>query len=108
MSLGNPIKMEFKKLNMSFGGSVQHMISSLKQNAALKNARRNKFKGGNKYANTKNIKTEYNIPKLSKKELDIFKNRNKKETLQENKKQLFFWIIGAVAVLIIILLFNFY
>ena len=42
---------------MSFGGNVNDMINRVKQNAALKNARRKKFKGGNDYSKTKNIKT---------------------------------------------------
>tara|TARA_R110001583_G_scaffold50720_4_gene158419 strand:+ start:2064 stop:2345 length:282 start_codon:yes stop_codon:yes gene_type:complete len=93
---------------MSFGGSVQHMISSLKQNAALKNARRHKFKGGNDYSNISTTKTAYNIPTLSKTALNILKNKIRKEAETENKKQLLCWIVGVIAVLIIILMFNFY
>ena len=50
---------------MSFGGHVNDMINRVKQNAALKNARRKKFKGGNDYSKTKNIKTAYNFSEFS-------------------------------------------
>lgn len=93
---------------MSFGGSVQHMINSLKQNAALKTSRRNKFKGGNNYSNVRNTKTEYNIPKLSKTELEKFKVKIQEEAKQENKKQVLYLITGAIAVLIIIIMFNYF
>ena len=92
---------------MSFGGHVNDMINSVKQNTALKNARRKKFKGGNDYSKTKSIKTAYNIPKLSKSDLDTFKKSIAKEAIQEKKKQILYWVLGIVAVLISILIFNF-
>ena len=51
------------------------MINRVKQNAALKNARRKKFKGGNDYSKTKNIKTAYNFSEFSEKELTEFKQK---------------------------------
>ena len=72
---------------MSFGGHVNDMVNRVKQNAALKNARRGKFKGGNDYSKTKAVKTGYNFPKLSKEELEIFKLKVKKEAKQEKQKQ---------------------
>ena len=92
---------------MSFGGSVQQMINSIKQNAALKTSRRSKFKGGNSYSNIKNTKTEYDIPKLSKTELEKVKRQIQEEAKQENGKHVIYWIIGAITVLISILIFNY-
>ena len=92
---------------MSFGGHVNDMINRVKQNAALKNARRNKFKGGNDYSKTTTTKTTYNLPKLSNEELKIFKQKLKEETTQENNKQLRYYILGAIAILIIIIIFNY-
>ena len=51
---------------MSFGGHVYDMVDRLKQNAALKNSKRRKFKGGNNYLKILKTKTSYNLPKLSK------------------------------------------
>jgi hypothetical protein len=92
---------------MSFGGSVQQMINSIKQNAALKTSRRSKFKGGNSYSNIKNTKTKYDIPKLSKTELEKVKRQIQEEAKQENRKHVIYWIIGAITVLISILIFNY-
>ncbi len=93
---------------MSFGGSVQHMINSLKQNAALKTSRRNKFKGGNNYSNVRNTKTEYNLPKFTSYNFSEFKKKVKEEAKQENKKQVLYLIVGAITVLIIIIMFNYF
>ncbi|MDV7186384.1 hypothetical protein R3X25_03745 [Lutibacter sp. TH_r2] len=77
---------------MSFGGHVYDMINRVKQNAALKNARRGKFKGGNDYSKINNKKTEYDFPKMSKTELEQFKQKLKKEAKQEQHKKVLFWI----------------
>ncbi len=90
---------------MSFGGHVNDMINRVKQNAALKNARRGKFKGGNDYAKTKNIKTEYSFPKLSKEELKAFKLKVQEEAKQEKIKQLKFWGFITITVLLLLLFF---
>ncbi|RXP59476.1 hypothetical protein EC396_05350 [Lutibacter sp. HS1-25] len=92
---------------MSFGGHVNDMINRVKQNAALKNARRNKFKGGNDYAKTKNIKTAYSFPKFSKDELEIFKLKVQNEVKKEKIKQLKILVFVTVLV-IVFLLFIFY
>lgn len=92
---------------MSFGGHVNDMVNRVKQNAALKNARRRKFKGGNDYSKIKKTKTAYNLPKLSNEELKLFKQRVKEEAKLENKKQVFYWVIAAIIVLIVIIIFNF-
>ena len=92
---------------MSFGGHVNDMVNRIKQNAALKNARRKKFKGGNDYSKTKNIKTTYNFPKLSKSDLNTFKQKIIKEAAKEKRKQQLYWILGIISILIIIALFNF-
>ncbi|GGK39359.1 MULTISPECIES: hypothetical protein [Flavobacteriaceae] len=92
---------------MSFGGHVNDMVNKIKQNAALKNARRKKFKSGNDYSKIKIIKTTYNIPKLSKSDLNTFKQKIVKVAAKEKRKQQLYWILGAISVLISILIFNF-
>ena len=87
---------------MSHGaGHIQDMINRVKQNAALKNARKGKFKGGNDYSKTKSVKTAYDFPKMSKLEFDTFKKKLKKETKQEQKNKILFWFF-VLAVPIII------
>lgn len=54
---------------MSFGGHVNDVVNRIKQNAALKNARKRKFKGRNDYANIKYTKTEYDFPEVFDNEL---------------------------------------
>jgi len=92
---------------MSFGGHVNDMVNRIKQNAALKNTRRKKFKGGNDYSKTKNKKTTYNFPKLSESDLNTFKQKIIEAATKEKKKQQLYWILGAIAVLISILIFNY-
>ena len=93
---------------MSFGGHVNDMINRVKQNAALKNARRKKFKGGNDYSKTKNIKTAYNFSEFSEKELTEFKQKLKKETNEKQQKKLLFWAGVTLIMLIAFLIFNYY
>lgn len=90
---------------MSFGGHVNDMVNRVKQNAALKNARRGKFKGGNDYVKTKNIKTEQSFPKRSKAALQNFKLKVQKEAKQENIKRLKFWAFITITVLLLLLFF---
>ena len=94
---------------MSFGGHVNDMVNRIKQNAALKNARRRKFKKGNKYSSFKTTKTEYNVPNVSKSQIDLIKKRIQKEAKLEKIKQLRFWFFALLLPLIIgFLIFNFY
>jgi len=93
---------------MSFGGHVNDMVNRIKQNAALKNARRRKFKGGNEYSKTKSIKTSYDLPKLSEKELKEFKQKLKKEAKEKQQKKLLFWAGVTLIMLIAFLIFNYY
>ena len=93
---------------MSFGGHVNDMVNRVKQNAALKNARKGKFKGGNDYTKTKNRKTDYDFPKLSKEELKNFKLKVQKEAKQEKIKQLKFWVFITIVVAILLLFFITY
>ena len=76
---------------MSFGGHVYDMINRVKQNAALKNARKERFKGGNNYSTIKNIKTEYDFPKVSKNKLEMIINDIRIKSKLERKKQLIFY-----------------
>lgn len=93
---------------MSFGGHVNDMVNRVKQNAALKNARKGKFKGGNDYSHTSSVKTEYNVPKLSKNEFETFKLKVQKEAKQEKTKQLKFWVFITIVVVILLLFFITY
>jgi len=83
------------------------MMNRIRQNAALKSSRRNKFKGGNNYSNTI-VKSEYNFPEVSKSELEIIKSKIRKDASKENKKQRIYLIFFAVVVLIVILIFNYF
>ena len=94
---------------MSFGGHVNDMMNRIKQNTALKDARRRKFKGGNDYSHISLNKTGYIFPKLSSKELEEFKLKVQKEAKKEIIKQIKFWAFTVVISLIIgFLIFNYY
>ena len=93
---------------MSFGGHVFDMLNRIKQNNALKGNRRKKFKGGNDYSKTKNIKTEFDLPKLSEEELSSLKNKIKKEVLDEKRKQLFYIILSIIITFILISSFSYF
>jgi hypothetical protein len=93
---------------MSFGGHVNDMVNRIKQNAALKNSRRRKFKGGNDYSKILKTKTEYDLPKLSKVELEKFKLKLQQEATQKKKKQLIYVMLFAVVSFFIFLIFNYY
>ena len=86
---------------MSFGGHVNDMVNRVKQNAALKNARRRKFKGGNDYSKINNQKTEYDFPEMSSGEMKKFKLKIKEEAEQEQKKRMLFWLFTVIIPLII-------
>jgi hypothetical protein len=85
---------------MSFGGHVNDMVNRIKQNAALKNARKGKFKGGNNYSYIKYTKTEYDFPKVSEKELEKIKIKIRKITTIERNKHL---ILGVIIIFIAVL-----
>lgn len=91
---------------MSFGGHVNDMINRVKQNAALKNARKGKFKGGNDYSHVKITKTEYDFPSVSKGQMENIKNNIRRKSKLEQKKQLFLSVIIALFVIFIFILFN--
>lgn len=91
---------------MSFGGHVNDMVNRIKQNAALKNARKGKFKGGNDYAHIKYTKTEYDFPKISEKELEKIKIKIRKTTTFERNKQLLFGVIIAFITVLALLILN--
>jgi hypothetical protein len=93
---------------MSFGGHVYDMVDRLKQNAALKNSKRRKFKGGNNYLKILKTKTSYNLPKLSKVELEKFKLKLQQEAIQKKKKRLIYVMLFAVVSFFIFLIFNYY
>lgn len=91
---------------MSHGaGHIQDMINRVKQNAALKKARRGKFKGGNDYSKTHSVKTEYNLPNVSNTELELIKTKIKKEAKKENIKRMKVIILPLI---IAFLIFNYY
>jgi hypothetical protein len=93
---------------MSFGsGSIPGYLERLRNSKRRKANRQKEFKGGNDYLNVKSIKTEYNLPKFTNYNLSEFKKKVKVEAEQESKKQKLYIILGAVAVLISILIFNF-
>lgn len=94
---------------MSFGGHVNDMVNRIKQNAALKDARRRKFKGGNDYLKVSHHKAEYNFPKLSKEGIENFKNKVKAEAKLENIRQIKIWVFVATLISILMfLLFNYF
>ncbi|MFD0761413.1 hypothetical protein ACFQZW_04915 [Lutibacter aestuarii] len=94
---------------MSFGaGHIQDMLNKIKQNNALRNSKRKKFKGGINYFNSSKTKTSYNFPKLSKAELEKFKLKVQLEVKQEKKKQVLFLILVSIAAFLLFLIFNFY
>ena len=93
---------------MSFGGHVNDMINRVKQNAALRDARRKKFKGGNDYSHISRTKTEYNFPKLSQQGLHDFKLKVKEEARKEKIKKLLFWSAIVVVLITAFLIFNYF
>ena len=96
---------------MSAGGHMIDMMNRIRQNAALKVSRRNKFKGNNRKTNfskKEQLKPEYDFPKVSDSELKLIKSKIKEEARKENKKQLLIWILFAIAVVIVFLIFNYF
>ena len=93
---------------MSFGGHVNDMVNRIKQNTALKNAHKRKFKGGNDYSTISRTKTEYDFPKISKLELEKIKTRLHQkaniERIQQNKFTFFFILV----ILLLFAIFNFF
>lgn len=76
---------------MSFGGHVNDMVNRIKQNAALKDARRRKFKGGNDYSKILENKSEYKFPEFSDEEMAAFKIKVQQEAKLNKAKQIKLW-----------------
>jgi len=96
---------------MSAGGHMMDMMNRIRQNAALKVSRRNKFKGNNRETNfskKKSSKPEYDFPKVTSSELKLIKAKIKEEAIKERKKQLLILMLFAIAVTIVFLTFNYY
>jgi len=93
---------------MSFGGHVNDMVNRIKQNTALKDARRRKFKGGNDYSKVKRVKTEYKLPKFTTYNLSEFKKKVQIEAKLESIKRLQFWGILIFVILIALIIFNYF
>ena len=97
---------------MSSGaGHILDMMNRIRQNAALKVSRRDKFKGNNRkgfYSKKEQSKPEYDFPKVSDSELKLIKSKIKKEALKEHRKQLLIWVLFAIAVVIVFITFNYY
>jgi hypothetical protein len=94
---------------MSFGGHVNDMVNRIKQNAALKEARRRKFKGGNNYTHISHTKAAYNFPKLSKEEFIAFQKKVKLEAKQEKIKQLkILLFVASIVMLLLFVVFSYY
>lgn len=93
---------------MSFGsGSIPGYLERIRNSRIRKANRQKEFKGGNDYSKVKNVKTSYNFPKTTGYNLSELKKKIKEKAKQENKKQLLYWFLGGISVLIIILFFNF-
>ena len=86
---------------MSFGGHLNDMVNRVKQNAALKNARRKKFKGGNDYSKIEYEKTSYDFPEMTSEEFKKFKNNLIEEAKQEQKKRTLFILFAIVLPIIV-------
>lgn len=93
---------------MSFGGHVNDMVNRIKQNSALINARRNKFKGGNDYLKVKTSKTEYDFPEISEKDLKIIKLEIEEKAKLERNKQFINILIIILVVLFLFIFFIFF
>jgi len=96
---------------MSAGGHMMDMMNRIRQNAALKVSRRNKFKGNNRKTNfskKEQLKPEYDFPKVSDSELKLFKSKIKEEARKEHRKQLIYWVFFAIAVVLVFIIFNYY
>ena len=86
---------------MGFGGAVQSMISSLKNNETMR-SKRTKFKntlGGN----NSESKTEYNFPEATPEMLKKLRERLQKEQRQQSIKQT---IILVVSIIITLFIFS--
>ena len=94
---------------MSSGaGHIQDMLNRVKQNNALKNARKKRFKGGNNYSNISRKKTIYDFPDTSKIELEKIKESIRKDAKKAHNKQLIIWLVGFIVLVIIFIAFNYY
>ena len=96
---------------MSAGGHIMDMLNRIRQNAALKVSRRNKFKGNNRkinFSKKEQSKPEYDFSKVSKVELESIKNKIKEDARIEHKKQYLFWVLLIIFSSILFLLFNYF
>ena len=93
---------------MSFGGHVNDMVNRIKQNTALKNARKGKFKGGNDYSNVKYAKTEYDFPKVSKTKLDDIKAKIQEKAKLEQNSNILKLVFLILILVVLFLIFNFF
>ena len=93
---------------MSSGaGHIMDMMNRIRQNAALKVSRRNKFKGGNTYTTISNLKTEYDFPEVSNSKLELIKFKIREEALKDRKKQYLYWVLSILLIALAFLIFNF-
>lgn len=96
---------------MSAGGHITDMVNRIRQNAALKISRRNKFKGANRagiFSKKEHPKPEYDFPEVSKPELERIKMKIREGASKENRKQQAYLMLFALVVIIIFFIFNYY
>jgi len=97
---------------MSSGaGHILDMMNRIRQNAALKVSRRNKFKGNNRkinFSKKEHPKPEYDFPEISKSKLKLIKTKIKEEARKEHRKQHMYWVCFAIGVFVIFMIFNYY
>ena len=96
---------------MSAGGHIMDMMNRIRQNAALKVSRRNKFKGNNRkinFSKKEQPKPEYDFPKISISKLKLIKTKIKEEARKEYRKQHIYWLFFAIGVFVIFMIFNYY
>lgn len=89
---------------MSFGsGSIPAYLERLRKTKNRRANRQKEFKGGNDYSSVKNVKTDYNLPKISKYNLSDLKRKLRDEVKEEQYKKLLFWIFLVILPTIIAL-----
>jgi len=89
---------------MTAGGHIMDMMNRIRQNAALKISHRNKFKANNRkinFSKNEQLKPQYDFPKISESKL-------KREATKEHHKQHIYWVLFAIGVLVIFMIFNYY
>lgn len=84
---------------MSFAGHVLDMINRMKQNAALKASKRNKFKGNAHvgiHGHEEHHKTELVFPQATPEELEELKRNIRIDAAQSRKKVNMMYAMAAV------------